>query len=399
MSKDLVRIDTPTGEITLSPAIVRQYLVNGDGRPTDQEVMMFLALCKHQRLNPFLREAYLIKYGNNQPATIVVGKEAYLKRARSIPECRGYAAGVVCQCQETGELIRTKGLCPPGCTLVGGWATVRVAGWDEPLDVEVSLHEYVGRRKDGQITGMWASKPATMIRKVALVQALREAFPSEFGGMYSEEEMPQVENLPKEPVRIADESTAESPGPARNEVVDVQSVAGASERGGGDRPPRSQAESDKEKGADPAGDAQKQQRNAGEPPRRSRRQKFDLDPNEWDGLTQITTCGITPDQIMRIRQLTRQSQDLKALVQSVLAGIGYTQLSYLRYDEADQLIQSMEEAVAAAKDQKPQPMTGQTVQCPVRGQVDRAQCDDCATRKKYEYCPAVDGIDDEEGVE
>jgi hypothetical protein len=36
----------------------------------------------------------------------------------------------------------------------------------------------------------WKSMPATMIRKVPLVQSLREAFPDEFGGMYSPEEMP-----------------------------------------------------------------------------------------------------------------------------------------------------------------------------------------------------------------
>ena len=65
--------------IRLSPAIVRKYLVNGSGNVTDQEIMMFIGLCKYQHLNPFLREAYLIKYGN-QAATIVTGKEAITKR-------------------------------------------------------------------------------------------------------------------------------------------------------------------------------------------------------------------------------------------------------------------------------------------------------------------------------
>ncbi len=36
---------------------------------------------------------------------------------------------------------------------------------------------------------MWASKPATMIRKVAMTHALREAFPSSLGGLYTEDEM------------------------------------------------------------------------------------------------------------------------------------------------------------------------------------------------------------------
>ena len=34
--------------------------------------------------------------------------------------------------------------------------------------------------------------PATMIRKVALVQVLREAFPGTFGGLYDRSEMDQA---------------------------------------------------------------------------------------------------------------------------------------------------------------------------------------------------------------
>ena len=47
--------------VKLSPAIIRNYLVNGNGNVSDQEVVMFLNLCKFNRLNPFLQEAYLIK--------------------------------------------------------------------------------------------------------------------------------------------------------------------------------------------------------------------------------------------------------------------------------------------------------------------------------------------------
>ena len=47
--------------VKISPNMIKRYLVNGNGAVTDQEVMMFLSLCKFQKLNPFLREAYLIK--------------------------------------------------------------------------------------------------------------------------------------------------------------------------------------------------------------------------------------------------------------------------------------------------------------------------------------------------
>ena len=57
--------------VKISPNMIRKYLVNGGGNVSDGEVMMFMSLCKYQHLNPFLKEAYLIKYGNNDPATIV----------------------------------------------------------------------------------------------------------------------------------------------------------------------------------------------------------------------------------------------------------------------------------------------------------------------------------------
>ena len=54
----------------------------------------------------------------------------------------------------------------------------------------------------------WKEMPATMIRKVALVQALREAMPQEFQGMYSPEEMPiDVSALSQEPVQMPKQET------------------------------------------------------------------------------------------------------------------------------------------------------------------------------------------------
>ena len=199
--KGLVVVETEGGPVTLSQTIVRRYLVNGNGAVTDQEVQMFIGLCKFQKLNPFLREAYLIKYGS-QPATIVVGKEAFLKRAMHIKDCTGFRAGVICQGKD-GETKHTDGYCPPDMKLVGGWAEVSKLNWAYPLRLEVSLQEYLGRKNDGTPNRMWSEKPATMIRKVALVQALRESFPDQFGGMYSQEEINKVEDLPTDPIDVS----------------------------------------------------------------------------------------------------------------------------------------------------------------------------------------------------
>lgn len=173
--------------VKLSANTVAKYLVNGNGNVNEQEIMMFLSLCKYQKLNPFLKEAYLIKYGN-QPATIVTSKEALMKRAARNPAYMGHTAGITV-INVNGEYEeRVGGVYVKGDEdLVGGWAEVFIKGWEKPLKTAVSFGEYC-LYKDGKPASNWATKPATMIRKVALAQALREAFPEDLGGMYAEEE-------------------------------------------------------------------------------------------------------------------------------------------------------------------------------------------------------------------
>lgn len=208
-SSQLVSFDANGRTVELSPQVVRDYLVSGDKeRVTMQEIVMFINLCKFNGLNPWLKEAYCIKYGN-EPATIVTGKEAFEKRAENHPQHDGHKAGIiVVSGDEAGPIYRVGALKLPGEEIVGGWAEVWRKDQKESTRVEVSFDEYAGRRKDGSLNRQWDAKPATMIRKVALVQALREAFPKTFGGMYSAEEQ-DIANEPIDiPVSVADAHTA-----------------------------------------------------------------------------------------------------------------------------------------------------------------------------------------------
>jgi phage recombination protein Bet len=187
MSNALVKYETEQGAVELSPDIVKKYLVSGNGAVSDQEVQLFLNLCKYQKLNPFLREAYLIKFGTS-PATIVTGKEVFTKRASKLKDCKGWQAGVTVV--KSGELERREGsLVLKGEELLGGWCKVFREGWEVPMMSEVSLSEYM-KTKDGKPTAQWAQMPAVMIRKVAIVTALRDTFPEDFQGLYDSCEMP-----------------------------------------------------------------------------------------------------------------------------------------------------------------------------------------------------------------
>ncbi len=194
-------------EVKLTPNIVRNYLVSGDKeKVTLQEIAMFMNLCKFSGLNPWVKEAYCIKYGN-EPATMVVAKDAFQKRAEANPNYDGFEAGIIIFDKENFAVDYRKGtLKLPGEEIIGGYAEVWRKDRSHATRIEVSFDEYAGRKKDGSLNAQWSRKPATMIRKVALVQALRETFPSSFGGMYAAEEFGYTE-----------ESTAP-------DIVDAQAV-------------------------------------------------------------------------------------------------------------------------------------------------------------------------------
>ena len=185
----VVSYEVNNEEITLTPQIVQDYLVGKDAKITIPEFKLFAELCKARKLNPFLKEAYCIKYSNNLPATIVVGKDAVLKRAVLNPNYNGIKSGIIVS-DENGNITERKGTFKlPNEKLVGGWAEVFRKDWENSVYCSVSLDESMQRKSNGQPNSNWEKQPATMIEKVAKVRALREAFVEDLGGMYEAEEM------------------------------------------------------------------------------------------------------------------------------------------------------------------------------------------------------------------
>lgn len=213
MPNELAKYEADNGQqIVLTTEDVRNVISN-DPNVTDKEVRLFVELCKAQRLNPFIKEAYLTKYGNN-PATMVVGKDVHVKRAAKNPRFQGFEAGVTVAAN--GKLMRREGsMVLSGEQLIGGWCRVHVEGYAVPVYDEVSLDEYAGRKRDGSFNSQWASKGGTMIRKVALVHALREAFPEDLEGMYSAEEMDGSSGQAHQPAPQPVQAVAEVVEPVR----------------------------------------------------------------------------------------------------------------------------------------------------------------------------------------
>ncbi|HEL0787327.1 phage recombination protein Bet [Streptococcus equi subsp. zooepidemicus] len=152
---------------------------------TDKQVGQALSLIKGRNLNPLANEVYIVAYRKKSGGTefsLIVSKEAFLKRAAQSPNYEGFEAGVVAV-DEDGVMHERKGaLLLPGDTLVGGWARVYRKNFKVPVEIFVSREEYDKKQST------WNAMPATMIRKTALVNALREAFPEDLGNMYTEDD-------------------------------------------------------------------------------------------------------------------------------------------------------------------------------------------------------------------
>lgn len=167
-------------DVKLSYQIVRDFLTKGNGQVSDQDLVAFISICKYNQLNPFLNEAYLVKFGQ-QPAQMIVSKEAFFKRADANENYQGIKAGIIVQ--RENQILELEGNFKLKTDiLLGGWAEVHRADKKFPTIAKVALEEYDKQQST------WKEKPLTMISKIAKVQALREAFPAQLGAMYTQEE-------------------------------------------------------------------------------------------------------------------------------------------------------------------------------------------------------------------
>ena len=151
---------------------------------TDQEKKQFIQIATSFQLNPFKREIYCVPYGSGQyrSLSILVGYEVYLKRAERTGLLDGWRAWI----DGTGE---------DGKAIVEIWRK----DWSKPFIHEVFWKEAAQRKRDGTLTSFWKKQPKFQLKKVAISQAFRMAFPDELGGMaYDPAELPEEMSSPTE---------------------------------------------------------------------------------------------------------------------------------------------------------------------------------------------------------
>lgn len=189
-------------QVTIDPMLVRNFLVSGDpSKVSDQEILYFISLCKAQKLNPFVKDAYLIKFGTS-PAQVVTSCAALEKRAETFPAYDGMESGIIVKGENGVEYRNGSFYDDDSEKLLGAWAEVYRKDRSRPKHIEVSLKEF------NKGNANWNTMPAIMIRKVAKATALREAFPNENGSLYAEEELDRGPAKERAPRKVTQRLTA-----------------------------------------------------------------------------------------------------------------------------------------------------------------------------------------------
>jgi phage recombination protein Bet len=155
---------------------------------TEMEFQFFVGLGKSANLNPFLREIWSVKYQDNAPAQVFIGRDGYRKAAQGhsqydYHQCDAVYANDVFEVHN-GEVKHQYKLTDRGA-LIGAYCIAKRHKSSRPMYVFAELKEYsTGKSLWNSQTG----KPATMIKKVAESQCLRAAFQDLLGGTYDESE-------------------------------------------------------------------------------------------------------------------------------------------------------------------------------------------------------------------
>ncbi|MDW8802325.1 recombinase RecT [Clostridium sp. A1-XYC3] len=148
--------------------LIRNTVAKG---ATEDELSIFLYLSKQYNLDPFKREIWFTKYGNQ--TNIMTSRDGYLKFAQTSAEFEGLISFVVQEGDvfeiDAAEYKITHRFGTKRGRIIGAWARCDRKG-KKPFISYVDFGEY------NQNNMIWKKYPSAMIQKVAEVFVLKRAF-------------------------------------------------------------------------------------------------------------------------------------------------------------------------------------------------------------------------------
>jgi len=189
---------------------------------SDDELQLFMHVCKRTKLDPFARQIYAVKRWDSREKREVMAIQTSIDGFRLIAERNGQYAGQLGPFWSDGKLYPlydSEGrLIGEDFRWLSAWisatppAAARVGAlrrdFKEPCWGVATYSSYCQTNKDGGPSNLWAKMPEVMLAKCAESLALRKAFPNELSDVYTEEEMQQAETV--SPLALAVEKHAET---------------------------------------------------------------------------------------------------------------------------------------------------------------------------------------------
>lgn len=167
---------------------------------TEDDLKVFFHQVKRTGLDPFARQIHMIGRNAFNPKTnswgvkytIQTGIDGYRLIGRRAADQSQDTISV-----EPPEWLHNDGTWRPAWSKQWGMplaarVTLKRAG--QPFTAVAMMDEYQQTKKDGNLTQMWAQRPAGQLAKCAEALAWRMAFPQDLAGLYTHEEMAQADN-------------------------------------------------------------------------------------------------------------------------------------------------------------------------------------------------------------
>lgn len=166
---------------------------------SDGDLRVFFHVCKRSGLDPFARQIHMVGRPERQQDgsyrtkyTIQTGIDGYRLIGRRAAD-------------RSKSTVRVDA--PQWAHQDGSWRDLWSAEWGMPLAARVTIHrdgdpftavamfaEYAQTKKNGDLTRMWAQRPAGQLAKCAEAAAWRMAFPQDLAGLYTDDEMGRADS-------------------------------------------------------------------------------------------------------------------------------------------------------------------------------------------------------------
>ncbi|WP_169165145.1 phage recombination protein Bet [Cellulomonas taurus] len=244
MTTDVATSERPTTALTIGDdqarftsqqvAVLNHLGVQG---ADDDDLDVFFHVAKRTKLDPFARQIYMIgrnTYDQRQDRwvtkqTIQTGIDGYRLIGRRAADA---------------AKVRISVNAPEWAHEDGSWRPVWMKAWGSPVAARITItrdgepfvgvalfEEYKQVKRNGDLTSMWAQRPAGQIAKCAEALAWRLAFPQDLAGVYVEEELQHADRQePEQPTTgagvagLRDIVQPAAGAPAEDEPVDAEIV-------------------------------------------------------------------------------------------------------------------------------------------------------------------------------